>query len=98
MKKCIAKYLISVITFCLLGACGQDAQKQNDSSPKAEQSSSQGASFGEHIAGAAVAGASAGAAGAVAHNLTNRAMDRIGKKRRAHRIYKRRAHMHSRRS
>ena len=45
----------------------------------------------EHMAGAAVAGAAAGSAGAVAHNLTNRAMDNFDKRRRAKRIAKIRA-------
>jgi hypothetical protein len=45
----------------------------------------------EHMAGAAVAGAAAGSAGAVAHNVTNRAMNAFSKRRRARRIYRARS-------
>ena len=67
----------------------QPAQSAPQPQPQPQQAS--GGGMLEHMAGAAVAGAAAGSAGAVAHNMTNRAMDNWDKRRRAKRIAKMRS-------
>lgn len=61
---------------------------QTTQAPQAQPQQQSGGGMLEHMAGAAVAGAAAGSAGAVAHNMTNRAMDNWDKRRRAKRIAK----------
>jgi PBP1b-binding outer membrane lipoprotein LpoB len=88
-----------MLALCLLlGSCEQPprpvrtvkTEEQQPVSEQVQQPSYQQPSMLEHMAGAAVAGAAAGSAGAVAHNMTNRAMNHVSKKRRARRIARRR--------
>ena len=73
------------IALCLiLVGCNQPAppQYKTEASQETQQPQPQQSSgMMEHMAGAAVAGAAAGSAGAVAHNMTNRAMHHASKRR-----------------
>lgn len=91
--------LINVIfAVLLLSSCDQPQQKLSlptpaqDNAPApataVQQPQSSGGGILEHMAGAAAAGAAAGSAGAVAHNITNRVMDRMAVHKRARRIRK----------
>jgi hypothetical protein len=77
-----------IIAICLLITACDQQQQPNLNSPANEstqtpQQTQSGGGMLEHMAGAAVAGAAAGSAGAVAHNMTNRAMKNWDKRRRA---------------
>jgi membrane-bound lytic murein transglycosylase len=82
------KYIPAIILSALLAACDNQPPKPQGQEEKPVQQSAQPSGGGmlEHMATAAVAGAAAGSAGAVAHNVTNHAMQRMQVRRRAARI------------
>ena len=75
---------LAITAAILLSSC--DNPQPSPQQAQQAQQATQGSSMMENMAGAAVAGAAAGSAGAVAHTLTNKAIDHVSKRRRASRI------------
>ena len=93
---------IILVSCLILSACQEQPQvvrtETKDDGTKVEYIERQGSGGGmmEHMAGAAVAGAAAGSAGAVAHRATDHFLNKRSEHKQARQAYKSRTYSHVR--